>query len=34
MHKVNQAALIKQAFMIEKELPNLDELGITWVKNV
>ncbi|MEM7009101.1 MAG: 2-oxoglutarate dehydrogenase E1 component [Thermodesulfobacteriota bacterium] len=34
MHKVNQQALIKQAFMIEKELPNLDELGITWVKNV
>ncbi len=34
MHKVNQQALVKQAFMIEKELPNLDELGITWVKNV
>lgn len=34
MHKVNQEALIKQAFMIDKELPNLDELGITWVKNV
>jgi len=34
MHKVNQQALIKQAFMIDKELPNLDELGITWVKNV
>ncbi len=34
MHKVNQRALIKQAFMIDKELPNLDELGITWVKNV
>lgn len=34
MHKVNQQALIKQAFMIDKELPNIDELGITWVKNV
>jgi len=34
MHKINQEALIKQAFMIDKELPNLDELGITWVKNV
>ena len=34
MHKVNQQALIRQAFMIDKELPNLDELGITWVKNV
>ena len=34
MHKVNQEALIKQSFMIGKELPNLDELGITWVKNV
>jgi 2-oxoglutarate dehydrogenase E1 component len=34
MHKVNQKALIKQAFMIDKELPNLEELGITWVKNV
>ena len=34
MHKVNQQALIKQAFMIDKEIPNLDELGITWVKNV
>ncbi len=34
MHKVNQEAMIKQAFMIDKELPNLDELGITWVKNV
>jgi len=34
MHKVNQEALIKQSFMIDKELPNLDELGITWVKNV
>ena len=34
MHKGNQQALIKQAFMIDKELPNLDELGITWVKNV
>ena len=34
MHKVNQKALIQQAFMIDKELPNIDELGITWVKNV
>ncbi len=34
MHKVNQEALIKQAYMIGKPLPNLDELGITWVKNV
>ncbi len=34
MHKVNQEALIKQSFMIDKDLPNLDELGITWVKNV
>jgi len=34
MHKVNQKALIEQAFMIDKELPNLEELGITWVKNV
>jgi 2-oxoglutarate dehydrogenase E1 component len=34
MHKVNQEALIKQAFMIGKPLPNLDELGITWVRNV
>jgi hypothetical protein len=34
MHKVNQEALIKQAFTIGKPLPNLDELGITWVSNV
>lgn len=34
MHKVNQEALIKQALIIGKPLPNLDELGITWVKNV
>jgi len=34
MHKANQKALIQQAFMIDKELPNIDELGITWVKNV
>lgn len=34
MHKVNQQALIQQSFMINEELPNLDELGITWVKNV
>ncbi len=34
MHKVNQEALLKQAFMIGKQLPNIDELGITWVKNV
>ncbi|MEZ4547917.1 MAG: 2-oxoglutarate dehydrogenase E1 component, partial [Thermodesulfobacteriota bacterium] len=34
MHKVNQEALIKQAFSIGKPLPNLDELGITWVRNV
>ncbi|OGE21898.1 MAG: 2-oxoglutarate dehydrogenase E1 component [Candidatus Dadabacteria bacterium RIFCSPHIGHO2_12_FULL_53_21] len=34
MHKVNQEALIKQVFMIGKQLPNIDELGITWVKNV
>lgn len=34
MHKVNQEALIKQSFMIGKEIPNLDELGVTWVKNV
>lgn len=34
MHKVNQQALIKQSFMIDKEIPNLDELGVTWVKNV
>ena len=34
MHKVNQEALIRQAFMIGKPLPNIDELGITWVKNV
>lgn len=34
MHKVNQEALMKQAFMIGKQLPNIDELGITWVKNV
>ena len=34
MHKVNQEALLKQVFMIGKQLPNIDELGITWVKNV
>ena len=34
MHKVNQEALIKQAFIIGKPLPNIDELGITWVRNV
>lgn len=34
MHKVNQEALIRQVFMIGKQLPNIDELGITWVKNV
>lgn len=34
MHKVNQEALMRQAFMIGKHLPNIDELGITWVKNV
>ena len=34
MHKVNQQALVQQAFMIDKALPNLDELGITWVRNV
>jgi hypothetical protein len=25
---------MRQAFMIGKHLPNIDELGITWVKNV
>lgn len=34
MHKVNQEALVRQVFMIGKQLPNIDELGITWVKNV
>jgi 2-oxoglutarate dehydrogenase E1 component len=34
MHKVNQEALMQQAYMIGKQLPNIDELGITWVKNV
>ena len=34
MHRVNQEALVKQALTLDKELPNLDELGITWVKNV
>jgi 2-oxoglutarate dehydrogenase E1 component len=34
MHKVNQEALIRQVFLLGKELPNIDELGITWVKNV
>jgi len=34
MHRVNQQALVQQAFTLDKELPNLDELGITWVKNV
>ena len=34
MHRVNQEALVRQAFMIDKALPNLDQLGITWVKNV
>jgi len=34
MHRVNQEALIKQVFMIGKTLPNIDELGITMVKNV
>ncbi len=33
MHKVHQEALIRQAFMTAK-LPNIDELGVTWVKNV
>jgi hypothetical protein len=34
MHRVNQEALIKQAFMTGKTLPNIDEMGITLVKNV
>lgn len=34
MHRVNQEALVRQAFMIDKALPNLDQLGITWVRNV
>ncbi|MFI5322010.1 MAG: 2-oxoglutarate dehydrogenase E1 component [Thermodesulfobacteriota bacterium] len=34
MHKVNQEALIRQGFTIGKQIPHIDELGITWVKNV
>ncbi|MEQ9618038.1 MAG: 2-oxoglutarate dehydrogenase E1 component [Deltaproteobacteria bacterium] len=34
MHKINQEALVQQVFMVGKTLPNIDELGITWVKNV
>jgi 2-oxoglutarate dehydrogenase E1 component len=34
MHRVNQQALVQQALTLDKELANLDELGITWVKNV
>jgi 2-oxoglutarate dehydrogenase E1 component len=34
MHKVNHEALIRQGLTIGKRIPHIDELGITWVKNV
>jgi len=34
MHKTNQESIIEQAFNIKSPIPNIDEKGITWVKNI
>jgi len=34
IHKINQTALVKQAFMIDSILPNIEELGIKVLNNL
>ncbi len=34
MHKINQETLIRQAYTVNTEMPNIEDTGIIWVKNV